>query len=204
MATSSVKLRIEGMQDVLELLDSKNAQRASSRSLKRMTQMVKTEASSTIRDEYNIRKADLDPYMVMKLPAWNELTSEITVTGKPISLIYFGARQLTAQNRVISWKSGKQLKRSSRSLQGGVTYQIIKGRTMNLPHAFIAYDSRLNRVTVFQRKGKTRLAIKAIRFITIASLFASQKTMDAIHVKINDSWTKVFKHELLFALDKQG
>lgn len=194
---SFVSLKIEGLKEALEVLSPKQAQQAAASAMKRMTAMVKTEASSVIREEYAIKKSELDPFMKIRPPQWNNLTSNITVTGKPISLMYFAAKQLTAQNRVISQRQGKQLKRASRTLQQGVTYQILKGQTNNLPHAFIQYDSRLKRLMVFYRKGKGRNTIRSVNVVTIASLFANQKTMAAIHTKINDNWQRIFKHELL-------
>jgi hypothetical protein len=194
---SFVSLKIEGLKEALEVLDPKRAQKATASAMKRMIAMVKTEASSVIRDEYAIKKSDLDPFMKVRPPQWNNLTSNITVTGKPISLMYFAAKQLTAQNRVISRTQGKQLKRASRTLQQGVTYQILKGQSNNLPHAFIQYDSRLKRLVVFYRKGTGRNTIRSVNVVTIASLFANKKTMAAIHTKINDNWQRIFKHELL-------
>jgi len=193
---SFVSLKIEGLKEVLEVLDPKQAQQATASAMKRMTDMVKTEASSVIRDEYAIKKSDLDPFMKIRMPQWNNLTSNITVTGKPISLMYFGAKQLTAQNRVISRTQGKQLKRKGR-MQQGVTYQVLKGQMKNLPNAFIQYDSRLKKLMVFYRKSKARDSIRSVNVITIASLFANHKTMDAIQAKINDNWQRIFKHELL-------
>lgn len=179
------------------MLDSKQAQKATASALKRMTQMVRTEASTVIRKDYAIKKADLDPFMKVRLPQWNNLSSTITVTGKPISLMYFNAKQLTAQNRVITRNSGKQMKRASRTLAQGVTYQILKGQTKNLPSAFIQYDSRLRRLVVYYRKSAARNSIRSVNVVTIASLFANRKTMTAVHNKINDNWHKIFKHELL-------
>jgi hypothetical protein len=192
-----VSLRIEGLKEVIEALDAKQAQRASASAIKRMTEMVKTEASTVIRNDYAIKKSDLDPFMKVRPPQWNNPSSSITVTGKPISLMYFNAKQLTAQNRVISRTQGKQLKRASRSLGQGVTYQILKGQSKNLPNAFIQYDSRLQRLIVFYRKGKGRDTIRSVNVVTIASLFVNPKTMDAIQSKINDNWNRIFKHELL-------
>lgn len=193
---SFVSLKVEGLKEVLEMLEPKRAQQATASAMKRMTDMIKTEASTVIRNDYAIKKSDLDPFMKIRMPQWNNLTSNITVTGKPISLMYFGAKQLTAQNRVISRTQGKQLKRASR-LQQGVTFQVLKGQAKNLPHAFIQYDSRLQRLMVFYRKGVGRNSIRSANVVTIASLFANRKTMDAIHTKINDNWQRIFKHELL-------
>lgn len=194
---SFVSLKVEGLKEALEVLNAKQAQRATASAMKRMIAMVKTEASTVIRNEYAIKKGDLDPFMKVRLPQWNNLTSNITVTGKPISLMYFAAKQLTAQNRVISRNQGKQLKRASRTLQQGVTFQILKGQAKNLPHAFIQYDSRLKRLMVFYRKGKGRNTIRSVNVITIASLFGNKKTTDAIQTNINTNWQRIFKHELL-------
>lgn len=201
---SSISLKIEGMKEVLEMLDARKAQKATASAMKRMTEMIKTEASNVIRNEYAIKKSDLDPHMKMRLPQWNNLSSSITVTGKPISLIYFGAKQLTRQNRVIGRNSGKQLKRASRTLQQGVTFQIIRGHSKNLPNAFMLYDKRLKRMVVVYRKTSKRNSLRSANVVTIASLFANQKTMSAIHAKINDNWQRIAKHEILRAMNNQG
>lgn len=194
---SFVSLKFDGLKEALEVINARQAQKATASAMKRMIAMVKTEASSVIRGEYAIKKSDLDPFMKVRMPQWNNLTSNITVSGKPISLMYFAAKQLTAQNRVISRTQGKQLKRASRTLQQGVTFQILKGQSKNLPHAFIQYDSRLKRLMVFYRKGTGRNTIRSVNVVTIASLFANNKTMGAVHAKINDNWQRIFKHELL-------
>ncbi len=113
-----VTIRLEGLSEYMATLDPKHAKAAIRPALKRMTDMVKTEASTTIRRDYAIKKVDLDPFMKLQL---RQLQSEISVTGKPISLLYFGAKQLTSQNRVVSAKGGKQLKRKSRNLGQGTT-----------------------------------------------------------------------------------
>lgn len=201
MASDFVSLKVEGLKEYLQGLSPKEAERASKSALKRVTDMAKTEASSTIREEYAIKKADLDPFMRVTLRSWE---SVITVTGKPISLLYFNAKQLTAQNRIITRTGGRQLQRASRTLQGGTAYQILKGQTKSLPHAFIAYDPRLKRMVVWQRKDKSRGSVRTVNMITIASLFGNDKTMRAVQAKISDNWPRVAKHEMIRMLERKG
>jgi hypothetical protein len=201
MSEDFVTLKVEGLQEYLDALKPQNAQKASKSALKRMTDMVRTEASATIRQDYAIKKTDLDPFMKYTLKEWR---SEISVSGQPISLLYFNAKQLTAQNRIITRKGGRQLQRASRTLGQGVTFQILKGVAKTLPHAFVAYDPRLKRLVVWYRKDKSRGSVRSVNMVTIASLFSSRKTMDAVQKKITDNWPSVFNHELARALSRQG
>lgn len=201
MAGEFVSLKLEGFEEYIRSLDPQNVKKANTSALKRITDMARTEASSTIRADYAIKKSDLDPFMKVQLKEWK---SEITVTGRPISLLYFNAKQLTTQNRVITRTGGRQLKRASRTLQQGVTYQILKGVQKNLPHAFITYDPRTKRLVVWYRKDKSRGSIRTVNMVTIASLFSSRKTMTAVQQKINDNWPRVYNHELVRALNRQG
>jgi hypothetical protein len=196
-----VSLKLEGFAEYMATLKADNVKKASRSAMKRITDMARTQASSTIREEYAIKKADLDPFMKYTLKDWQSI---ISVTGRPISLLYFNAKQLTAQNRIITRSGGKQLKRASRTLQQGVTYQILKGISKNLPHAFIAYDPRLKRLVVWYRRDKSRGSVKTVNMITIASLFANKKTMEAVQQKITDNWPRVFEHELQRAMQRQG
>jgi hypothetical protein len=196
-----VSLKVDGLKEYLDALSPKNGKRAMRSAIKRITDMSRTEASTTIRGEYDIQKRDLDPFMKVRLEQYK---SEITVTGRPISLLYFNARQLTAQNRVITRTSGRQLKRASRTLQQGTTYQILKGHRKNLPNAFIAYDPRTKRMVVWQRKGKERDSVRSINMVTIASLFSNKKTMAAIQTKITDNWPRVVRHELTRVMKGHG
>ncbi len=191
----------DGIKNYLDKIDPKNVPKLTARILRKTIDTVKTEASSTVRDDYNIKKGDLDPNMKVQYARPEDLKAVINVSGKPISLLYFGAKQLTAQNRVITMKGGKQLKRASRSLQQGVTYEILKGQKKNLQHAFIAFDPRLNRLVVWRRVGTKRYPVKSVNMVTIASLFANKKTLAAMQRKVREAGPKIAAQEFNFMMN---
>jgi hypothetical protein len=191
----------DGLKTYLDRIDPKNVPKLTSRTMRRTIDTVKTEASSTIRDDYNIKKADLDPNMKVKYANPGDLKAVITVSGKPITLLYFGAKQLTAQNQVISRTGGKQLKRASRTLQQGVTFEILKGQKKTLKNAFISFDPRLNRLVIWRRVGSHRYPVKSINMVTIASLFANKKTLAAMLKKVKDEGQKIAAQEFNFMMN---
>lgn len=191
----------DGVKKILEQLDPKNATKVLTRTMRRAIDTARTEASSTIRENVKVKKSDLDPQMRVKYAKPDDLKAVINVSGKPISLLYFGAKQLTAQNRVITRTGGRQLKRASRNLGQGVTYEILKGQKKNLPHAFIAFDPRLNRLVVWRRVGTKRYPVKSVNMVTIASLFANRKTLAAMQRKIREEGPKIAAQEFNFVVN---
>lgn len=196
-----ITVKLEGFDDLKAMLDPDIAKRATRSAIDKLSKQAKTEASSVIRERYNIKKGDLDPKMKIDPPRVDNLRAVISVTGRPISLTYFGAKQLTAQNRIITRTSGRQLKRAGRN-QLGVTYSIAKGQPpRTLPHAFIA-TMKNGHIGVFMRKGLGRSIIER-NMVTLATLFGGKVTMEKVQQLVQQKWPGIMKNEWLFFSKKK-
>lgn len=194
-----VNIRIEGLAEALQALEGRSVRRAARETLKDLVKMAKTEASTGIREKFNVRKADLDPRLRVRLPTYANLTSEIKVSGLPIPLTYFGAREVRDSRsgvRIQDRRSGRIQRRSS--LARGVSYEIEKGKRANLPKAFMAFHNAFGRVEVFQRKGKERYPLRTFRSITIPSMLEQPRVIERIRARIQDNFDKRFKHHLRY------
>lgn len=194
-----IKFKVEGLAAAMQFLDTPAVRKAARETLKDMVKMAKTEASEGIRAKFNVKKQDLDPRLRVKLPTYANLTSEIAVSGTPIPLVYFGAREVRdvrggvlVQDR----RSGRRQRRASGDR--GVTYEIEKGKRENLPKAFMAYHHIWGRVEVFQRKGKARYPIRSFRSITIPSMFTQERVLGAVQRRVQDNFDKRFVHHLRY------
>lgn len=197
-----ITIKLEGLQESMQVLEPAIHKKAVRSALTKLARQGKTEASSVIRERFNIKKADLDPRFKIDPPRNNDLIAVLSATGRPIDLTYFGAKQITAQNRLITRTTARQLKRVSKIGQG-VTVAIVRGaKPTRLPKAFIATMPN-SKIGVFIRKGKARQIVnKAV--VTVATLFGSQKTMDKVQQRIQEQWPKVFASELNYYQSKSG
>lgn len=166
-----------------------------------MADQGRVEASKSIRDLYNLKLADVNKKLKVTKSRNADLQAVIEAAGKPIPLIYFkGAQQLTTQNRLITRTSGKQLKRAG-NRQQGVTVQIANGKTITLPHAFIA-TMKNGHLGIFMRMGKGRLKIMEKAFVTIPTIFGGKTTMPRVKQMIQDKWPSIMRHELDYFMSK--
>lgn len=199
-----VRVEIVGLREVLQGLDTPVLRKAAKQTLDDLIKMAKTEASAGIRQHFNVQKKDLDPRLVVTRPTYASLTGEIKVSGKPIPLVYFGAREIRelrgggvlVQNR----KSGRRQVRASGPR--GVTYEIEPGEEKTLPKAFMAYHSAFGRVEVFQRKGRSRYPLRTFRSITIASMFEQPRVLDPVVQRIQNEFDRRFAHHLRYFIEQ--
>ena len=207
-------IKLHGFDKLEEVFNPDVYTKAARSTISKLATQAKTEASTVIRETFNIKKKDLDPKIDIRPPRYDNLTAIITASGKPISLTYFGAKQLTAQNRVITRTTGRQLKRASKMGQG-VTVNITKSKVTRLPKAFIAtmksgYIGVFTRVSGVSSSGKTtwlagghagrKIAAKAV--VTLATMFGSQKNMDRIVKRIQDNWPSLLSKEIDYYLSR--
>lgn len=196
-----ISIKLSGVKEAMEMFDPNVVRKAARSAISKIATQSKTEASKVIRERFNIKKSDLDSKLKITPPRRDNLTAIITATGRPISLTYFGAQQLTTQNRLISRTVGRQLKRAVKRGQG-VTVKIIKAKaSTRLPRAFIA-TMRNSHIGVFIRQGKSRLHITEKSLVTIPTLFAGRNVLPKIKKLIQDKWPDILKHELGFFIDQ--
>lgn len=197
-----VYIEIDGLRAALQGLDSRAVRRAARETLKELTQAAKAQAISGIREKFNVQRQDLNSHMRVKLPTFANLTGEIAISGTPLPLVYFGAKEIRRVSGgviVQDRRSGRRQKRAKG--KGGVTYSITPNDPKNLPNAFMAYHSRFGRVEVFQRKGRSRYPVRTFRSITIPSMFEQPRVLEAVTEKIQDSFDKRFAHHLRYFLE---
>lgn len=147
----------EGLQDVLESLDSNKAKQGLKRGIKKVGDAVKTLAPKTIRETYNLKKADVD--RTFNVHASDQMVV-ISSKGRPINLTSFGTKQYGSRGgkRVTTRRVGDNIQSRTRGKAGafgGVAAPITRSRTTLLPGAFLAKVKAGNKgafnIGVFQR-----------------------------------------------------
>lgn len=197
----TVSVKIDGLKEAMAMFDPKKVERAAANALKKVAQQARTEASSSIRERFNIKKADVDEKIEVKQLNRSEMTATLLITGRGISLTYFGAKERRGA-RVISRKGIKVLKRQPKGAQG-VQVKILKnGKVTSLPNAFMA-TMKSGHIGVFIRKGKGRTPIIEKALVSIPTLFQQKTVMERVEQRINEQWPKVFQQEMNYQLTRR-
>jgi len=211
----SFRAEMKGFSEAVEAYGVKTVTRAANSTLKKVAAAGKTVASEEIRNRYNIKKSDLDPRLEVSPPRANNLTAEITISGKGTSLSYFSAKQ-TVRNRVITRgkTDGKaSLKTSTRKRSAefqGVTVEVEKGKRTQLKGAFLArmisgHVGVMRRVTgKWMKKNERKQAIEEKQVISIASMVQNGQVEPKVIKRIEQAWETTFPHELEFQVRKGG
>lgn len=199
-----VRVELTGYKEALGIFDSKPVKKAAASALRKVAKAAVSTASSEIRGVYNVKKSDLDPRVKLSLPRIDNLSAVINISGKGMSLSYFGAKQ-TAQNRTIT-RAGKDMKvktmKRSATFQG-VTVEVEKGKKTQLRSAFMT-RMKSGHIGVMRREGKARLPIFEKKVISLASMLENAKVAPVVLDKINERWGVIFPQELKYFLSKQG
>lgn len=161
--------------------------RATASAVNKVAKSALAAASSQIRQDYNIRKKDLDPFL--KLERTSERAgresgvyeARIVARGTRIPLVLFSARQ-TKQGVTVHIR-----RRSGRVL--------LKGK-------FIA-EKNVSRPGAFGRRivGGVRVARLPIRTLVgpgVPEMFGTEAVIRSIRDKVAEQWPKVFAHEFEF------
>jgi hypothetical protein len=202
------KITVTGVKQALAVCDPKVVQQAVRTTLKRTADSGRTTASEEIRKHYNVKKSDLDPRIKVTPPRADNMTAIIGISGRGMSLSYFGARQITG-SRVLSRK-GKSIgsskvtrkMKASGPVPQGVLVQVLKGKnTPLLRRAFLA-KMKSGHIGVFRRLDKKRLPIEEKNVISIPSMAENANVMPRVLRKIQEKWDKEFPHQLKFYQDR--
>jgi len=191
-----ISVKLEGLKEVLAALDPKRATKAASMALNDAARAGRAEAGREIRRKFNIKADKLNSELRnVRFASADSLTAMIQAKGKPISLTYFGAKEVRdIKGRgvlVQTRKSGRMMKRS-RSARG-VSVQITKGKTTSLPKSFIA-TTKSGHIGVFRRIGKSRLPIVDMATITIATMFAQENVQAVTINAVKAKWAERLQH----------
>ncbi len=176
-----IKIELKGIEKALKTYSPKVVQNATRSALNKTIKKAGTVASREIRQSYNIKKKELDKRTMKIIRARvSNLTAEIYVMGRPLSLAKFGARQ-TKQGVTLKTKKG--------------------GRRILKRHHFLATMKSGHR-GVYKQLRKTPLPIAEPRMISVHSMFGGKKVMPKVERTINENWERVFTHELKYYMDK--
>lgn len=210
-----VTVKLEGFKEMLAMLDEKPVRKAACEALKKVAASATTIVSAGIRERYNVKKSDLDPRIEVKLPQTGDLTAVMIISGKGMSLSYFGARQFVVNRVITRGKGGLKVVTRKRSAQfQGTEIEIIKGRRTQLKSGFMAsmksgHIGILRRdpngvIKSRQKYAGTKHAEKIVekRVISIATMYKNSNVQPAVLLKVQEQWGKVFPHELEFQLSK--
>lgn len=201
-----ISIKLEGIDEVLRTLDPKHVRSAARQTLTRAANSGKKVASEEIRKVYNVKAADLNA-RIKSFPArMSDLTATIEITGRPMSLSYFGARQMgysrtlsRGPNGLVS--KGNRRARSRGPVQMGVSVQVLKGQPVVLRRAFMA-QMKSGHIGVFHRKGSGRGIIEK-NVITIPSMVQNARVMPSVAARIQERIAVEFPRQLEYFMNRE-
>lgn len=226
-----INVDVKGIDELLKKLDPKKIGKGIQAALNRTAKSGKTEISSQLREKWNLRKTDIDRKIEFKPARGSALSAIISVTGKPISLMYFGPSSVSGGIKTYASRNkgvmpGLAQKRSG-GRNSGVKVKIFntKGQT-TLSKAFFTiatkggtplvvwrsqekvdaskyYSSRIKNFK--SRGGKYQKGkLKAYKIITLPSMFTQSKVMQAVKEKIKTQWQKEWANQIKQLQSGQG
>jgi len=198
-----ITFKVTGIKEARELFSPKTIEKAVTRTLNEIGKKARTATISAITGKYNIKRGDLSEtstgqnrIKLFAASAGNN-TALLSITGRPISLSYFGARQ-TVGNKVITAKKGHKTKRAAKFQ--GMTVEILKGKRTILPKSsFLAGVKAGNsglHLGVFQRKGKNRFPIFEKKMVTLPSMFNNTNATEMISKIVSGEFKTIFYRNL--------
>lgn len=212
-------IELKGFKEAIKDLNPENVLKAARKTIQRAAGAGKTIISSQIREKYALMKGDVDRKIDVDLKNIQNLEATLTVTGKPISLMYFKPTQITGGVKLFAGRSkgqrmpglaGKKTKSRSR----GVRVRILKSKPVLLKRAFMAIGKH-GVPLVFRRKPMTvssetsyvsqktgkpviREKLAAYKIITPASIAANKDNLNAVIKRIDEQlvkeWNQNIKH----------
>jgi hypothetical protein len=162
---------------------------AGAAALNRMAKMAKTEISDEIRRDYNIKKSDLDPFIVLTPASARSLRAVLRTSTGRIPLGKF-LRGVTGSTKCIIKKFGGT----------GIPVAVRKGSIELIQKGF-EVRTRYG-PGVFVRVGKKRPQIKALYGPGVAQLFGSKYMRDVIQRLVNTKFGELLMHEIDFRLKR--
>lgn len=207
------KIELKGLEDVKKLVDPKVYQAAATSTVNKLMDKAKTAAVKEAVNIWNIKKSDLTASstgkarLQVRRATWGDMTATLTITGRPLSLSLFGAKQVMGgsyrakKGDAISQGRVTATMKKAGPLPQGVLVQLKKGKTTLLRNAFMARvkaGDQGHHVGVFNRQGVKRLPILEKRLISIPSMFAQPQIMQAVNKVVYENFQKVLGHEIKF------
>lgn len=199
-----INISLKGVEEALKRLDPKKIQGAVVTSLNRTVASARTEASSILRERFNVKKRDLDPKLTVMKANASSLSASLTLIGDPISLTKFSPVQVRGGIRTFMKQGMAQKKLRGKAAVGfgGVKTTIIVGRETLRKRAFMAIGKhgvplvfeRIKGSSSSERKGKEKL--RALKLKRYPSLLKQPDRLARLKARIEEQWKKNFDHEL--------
>ncbi|AMV72219.1 hypothetical protein DBW_1865 [Desulfuromonas sp. DDH964] len=205
---------LDGFDQAIEAALNPNKIRTAARmALNEAARAGRTEASKAIRSHWNIAPSKVNKEVKNIKAATNgDLTAVISAEGRPISLAYFGAKQVT---RVVSTRTGK------RKVVRGTTVAIRPGLRISYPKAMMArmangyFGVFMNQADFYNqgykyhtpkrgrhRGERGRSKIVNMATISIRSMFRQDKVRTPTIKAIIAKWNERFGYHVSRMMDK--
>ena len=199
-------ISITNVDALLKTLNAGIIKKAGARTVRRAASAGKTEISKQVRSRFNLKKQDVDRKITVNLKGINNDYPEakLTIYGDPISLTYFGPKQISGGIQTfISKNRGIAQKKLRRSKYSGVTVKILKSKQTKLPQAFLA-RGKGGIPQVFARQGKSRYPLRALKVITVQAIVKQPANMTAIKNRVAEQLRKEWAAQLPQAIKEAG
>ena len=213
--SASIRAAINKISETYSNVSGDVLRQATSRALNRSASSGRTLSNAEIRRKYAISASVLQNIIKNTNSTSRNLEASIRASGAPLSWNYFGAKQEQAQGTTSFNRRGvasSRLNRKARTnAKRGVTATIMKGKSVNLPTAFIQVAN--GGITVFARgrnKGnsegfefsKPRLPIGKITTLSVPMMFINKDILEPVTKRTIEVLNKRITVELNYLLSK--
>lgn len=213
-----ITVTIDGFDQAMRWIDPRVITPAAKISIKEAAAAAKTKTSEEITKRWNIKRRDLDRKFAVKSSSGG-MSRTLIIQGDPIGLSYFGAREVrrTGQGVVTRTrgKDGKMVSKVNRRSKQSTSYLVVeihKGKRTFLPNAWLANVKAFagstkggksgdtlygdSRARVLARIGKSRMAIKSDKSISVPSMFKQAGIAGTVEVRAADVLNQRFSHHI--------
>lgn len=182
--------RVRDLDRLMKRLADKEIRKSAARSINRTATGTRTFLSKEVRKELKIKAKPVRDAVRIKKASPNaslrNIQGIVEVSGKPIPLIEFGARERNVR------KDGKVYK--------GVSVRV-KDRRKVVRGGFLA-TMKSGRTGIFKRKGKSRLPIRELFSTSITDILRNEGFLDRIAKFVDERFFREFKRDLEFRISK--
>lgn len=224
MIEVSVKGEIKKLDDLASQLSAKAINTATSRAINRVLTNSSVHIKKAVKSEFNIKNADLKLMKINK-SSTNNLSGSLAVSRRPISLTHFNPVFYVPQKKgsfkiSINRRGNKTIKSSRRQSGVGVTFEVIKGKKVNIPYAFITNNDKQKPVFArgkyvggggnysFIKRDKrvsssgSDLPITKLNSTSVYGAIQNKDVNKNINTTVMDLYQKRLQHELNYLVSK--
>ena len=211
MITIDVRADFAGALGALDNLQRDVRDTVIARSLNRIAEQTKTQASREIGNRYNLTRAQVRNRIIIdKAFAKTRLTVVVRVPlrgGKYRALHLTnltGTKDLRYSIGRVGAYTLRMARRTSKgkvTSKGGVQYSILRGNRQIFPNAFIAPGKNSGKLIAFQRTDldNPRSKLKALHVIDVPQMFNARVINDSLLRLIRDKFPREVEAQMRFA-----